>query len=225
VQASKKGDVTISVPYHGGEEIAEACDHVRVYSYHPRKKTYQLAEQKDLLAQCSRAYYYQALDVAVPQTSGTTRIATIKILPSFQPDTAITFDMTSQGLEISRFVFPKELWVELSVYARSSPKLPSQCLALAKTIKLDRTVVPMDRGLAQRYIDELRKIDFTVDRCPRSKAGVCYYVLDGRSFVVQLDDGRSAQITDVSKMNGMSSQNPALSDWIARLFSEIRSAN
>lgn len=92
-------------------------------------------------------------------------------------------------------------------------------------MRLAKAQLALDGAWAQRYIDELEMTDFTVDRCPSAKNGSCVPVLDGVAYLVRLNDGRSATVTRVSKPNGITGQNPALSNWITKLLEEIQQDN
>jgi hypothetical protein len=98
--------------------------------------------------------------------------------------------------------------------------MASQCIELAKAAAVERTPLPLPRESAQRFFDDLAKMDFATDRCPRNKDGTCAYLRDGVSYVVQIRDGRSARLTDVSAYSGMRSENPALSNWVTELLKE-----
>jgi hypothetical protein len=221
VFATQKGEVTIGVFPHDKDAGAEECDHVRVLTYRPVGKTYQLVNQKTAPAYCGLDNYQQTLDMVLGRAVDGERVATVQILPSFQPETAIAFDRTPNGLVVSRITFRKQLWAQLGLGAGGPAKTPSQCIELAKAAALERTPVPIPRELAQRFIDDLAKMDFATDRCPRHKDGTCAGVLDGLAYVIQFKDSRSARLTEVSAFSGMKSENPALSNWVTELLKEI----
>lgn len=221
VFATQKGEVTIGVFPHDKDAGAEECDHVKVLTYRPVGKTYQLMSQKTTPAYCSPDTYQQALDMVLGRAVDGERVATVQILPSFHPETAIAFDRTRNGLVVSRITFRKQLWVQLGLGAPGPAKTRSHCIELAKAAAVESTPVHLPGELAYRFLDDIVKMDFATDRCPRRKNGNCAYLEDGVSYVIQLKDGRSARLTEVSDISGMKSENPALSNWVTELLKEI----
>jgi hypothetical protein len=100
-----------------------------------------------------------------------------------------------------------------------STKTPSQCVELARAAALERTPVPLSS--AQRFIDNLSKMDFVTDLCPRHKDATCAGIMDGTNYIVQFEGGLSVRLTDVGGFSGMKSENPALSNWVTALLKEI----
>ena len=171
-------------------------------------------------ANCDLDTYQRALDIVFGQATKGERVATVQVLPSFQSEWAIAFDKIPNDLVVTRITFRKQLWWQLGLGGPGAAKTTSQCLELAKAAALERAPVPLARESAQRLLDELTKVDFATDRCPRKKDGTCAYLMDGVSYVVQLRDGRSARLTDVSGFRGMKSENPALWNWVTELLKE-----
>jgi hypothetical protein len=219
--ATKKGEVTITFPFRDKDANVEDCDHVRVFAYRPNQKTYQLASEQTAPARCGLETYQRALDIVFGHAINGERVATVEILPSFEPETAIAFERTPNGLMVNRITFRKQLWLQLGLGAPGPAKTPSQCIGLAKAADVERAFVTLPRESAQRFIDDLAGMDFITDRCPRYKEGTCAYVLDGVNYIVHFEDGPSARLTDVSASSGMRSENPALSSWVMNLLREI----
>jgi hypothetical protein len=94
---------------------------------------------------------------------------------------------------------------------------PSQCIAEAKSIPIERTRANISPDDAQRLLDELSKIDLTTDSCPRQFDGSCAQIFDGTSYAVVLEDGRLLRLIDVSGLKQVRSENPALLHWITSL--------
>jgi len=171
-------------------------------------------------AYCDPDTYRRALDIVFGQATNGERVATVQVLPSFQPESAIAFDRTPNGLVVSRITFRKQLWLQMGLGSPGDAKTALGCIELAKAAAVEKTPVPLPRESAQRFIDDLAKIELATDRCPRKKDGTCAYLRDGVSYVVQLRDGRSARLTDVSAYSGLRSENPALSNWVTELLKE-----
>jgi hypothetical protein len=169
---------------------------------------------------CNLDTYHRALDFVFGQTINGERVATVQVLPAFQSEWAIAFDKTPDGLVVSRITFRKQLWLLLGLGGPGAARTASQCIELAKAVPVERASVPLPRDSAQRFIDDLAKLDFATDRCPRNKDETCAYIMDGVDYLVQFRDGRSARLTDVSAYSGMKSENPALSNWVTELLKE-----
>ena len=170
-------------------------------------------------AKCDVDTYQKTLNAVFSQVTRGERVATVQVLPSFEAEWAIAFDVTPEGLVVSRISFRKQLWSQWFCGPDAATPTPSQRIELAKAIE-ERTPVPLARESAQRFIDGLARMDFSTDRCPRNSDGSCAYLRDGVVYVVQFKDGRSARLTDVTDLNGMSSENPTLSNWVTELLKE-----
>ena len=168
---------------------------------------------------CNVDTYHKTLDVVFRQATKGERVVTVQVLPSFKVEWAIVFDTTPDGLVVSRISFRKQLWSQLFCGPGAVTTTASQRIELAEAAE-ERTPVPLPRESAQRFIDDLAKIDFSTDRCPRDKDGSCFDMLDGVRYVVQLGDGRSARLTNVTALTGARSENPALSNWVTELLQE-----
>lgn len=172
---------------------------------------YRVVAQQD----CAMETYQKTLDIVFNEATAGKRVATIQVLRSFLPEWAIAFDATPEGLVVSRTSFRKQLWERFS--GGSAVKTPSECVEMAKA-GAETTPVPLPREWAQRFIDDLAKIDLSTDSCARNKNGSCVQMYDGDNYLVQLEDGRSVRLTDVANLNGAKSENPALSSWVTELL-------
>jgi hypothetical protein len=173
-----------------------------------------------VLAQQFLDTYQKALDTVFDQSTNAERIVTLQVIPSFQPEWAVVFDRTPDGLVVSRVTLRKPLWPQILRGGSGSPMTASQSIELAKAAAVVRTPLPLPRESAQRFIDDLAKMDFTTDHCPRNKNGTCALIADGVMYVVQLRDGRSARLTGFGDLSGVRSENPALSNWVTELLKE-----
>lgn len=222
VRATKKGSVIIEAPLRDETADMGECDHIRVFTYVPAGKGYQLASEKTANAYCNPDTYHWALDIVFGEHADSGRIATVQLLPSSQKESAIAFDMTSSGLSVSRLSLKAQLWTQFGIFV-GAPKTPSQCIAVAMAASVEKTPLPLPKETAQRLIDELGRMDFVSYRCPRESDGTCGYVEDGTRYTVEYKDRPSIQLTDVSA-SGMRSENPALSNWVSDLLKIVASS-
>ena len=160
---------------------------------------------QSLTAPCCRPWY---------------RLVTVHFFPSFGPESAIAFEKTASGLAISRLAFSRQAWKQLAVLTRR--QTPSQCIAAAKSIPIERTQVNISQGDAQRLLDDLKKIDLQTDSCPRRADGSCVDIFDGETFTIILEDGRLLRLTNVEGLKGVRSENPALSHWVTSLRAFVK---
>ena len=75
-------------------------------------------------------------------------------------------------------------------------------------------MVPIPSEAAQAFLAKLKGINLHADTCARGTKGDCVLMLDGTMYVVQLQDGTTIKLTDTTGVNGVQSENPALSAWI-----------
>ena len=225
--ATRKNQVIVAVPVNLEGAQMGVCDENVLLTYKGAGKTYVLAETKHLAAQCGVDDYQRALHMAFAEPEGAAspsldRLVTVHFFPSFRPESAIAFEKTSNGLAISRLRFSQQAWEKLAVFTRR--QTPSQCIAAAKAIPIQRTQVNISQGDVQRLLDDLKKIDLQTDSCPRSPDGSCARIFDGETITIILEDGRLLGLTNVNGVKGVRSENPALSHWVKSLrdFVKIR---
>jgi hypothetical protein len=65
ISAEKSGEVKIRVPSRGGDAGAATCDHTENIVYRPSGKTYALAEESSVQAQCGEDAFSVARGIAV----------------------------------------------------------------------------------------------------------------------------------------------------------------
>jgi hypothetical protein len=225
--ATRKNQVIVVVPVNLEGAPMGVCDENVILTYKGAGRNFVLAETKHLAAQCGLDDYQRALHMAFAEPEGSVspaldRLVTIHIFPSFRPESAIAFEKTENGLAISRLAFSQQAWKQLAIFTRR--QTPSQCIAAAKSIPIERTQVNISRGDAQRLLDDLKKIDLQTDSCPRLADGSCAHIFDGETFTIILEDGRLLRLTNVEGIKGVRSQNPALSHWVTglRAFVKVR---
>jgi hypothetical protein len=224
--ATRKNQVIVVMPVNLGGAPMGVCDESVMLTYKGARKTYVLSETRHLASQCGLDDYHRALHMTFAQPEGSAspaldRLVTIHFF-SFRPESAIAFEKTANGLAVSRLAFSQQAWKQLAVLDRR--QTPSQCIAAAKSIPIERTQVNISEGDAQRMLDDLKKIDLQTDSCPRHADGSCADILDGEIFTIILEDGRLLRLTNVEGLKGVRSENPALSHWVKSLrdFVKIR---
>ena len=220
VSATRKNQVVVTVPIQLEGAPMGVCDNNLILTYRGIGKTYSLVGTEHRASRCGAEAYQVALQMAFadPDESApesVERLVTVHVFPSFKPESAITFEKTANGLTISRLAFRQQAWRQLAVFDRNLT--PSQCIAEAKSIPIERTRVNISPGDAQRLLDELSRIDLNTDSCPRLPDGSCALIFHGTSFTVVLEDGRRLHLIDVSGMKHVRSENPALLHWITSL--------
>ena len=217
--ASKGNRVEVAIPVNLEGAPMGMCDENIVLTYEGKGKTYALVETKNWPAQCGLEDYEFAVQRALAEPDDPVptveRLVTVLVKPSFVPESAIAFEKTVNGLVINRLAFRTQVWNALHILTKR--QTPSECIATAKAIPIDRTAVNIPAGDAQRLLDELNKIDLNMDSCPRGADGDCAFLYDGTSYTVILEDGRIVRMTDVEGLKGVRSENPALSRWVTGL--------
>jgi hypothetical protein len=172
---------------------------------------------------CPISTYYQILSSEFAKPLNGRRLATVEVLPSFTSEYAIAIERSYEGVVVTRIAYRKQLWQQLGLMSPPQ-KTQAHCTDVAKNAEIDRSTIPIAPDVAQHLLDELFHEDFKVDSCPRSPKGNCAHLMDGVLYIITVNDGRSVQITDVSRMPDYKSENPALSNWVTELFQAIDSA-
>ncbi|HVG91061.1 MAG TPA: hypothetical protein VNB54_06185, partial [Alphaproteobacteria bacterium] len=227
VSATRKNQVVVTVPIQPEGAPMGICDDNLILTYRGSGKTYSLVGTEHRASRCGQEAYLVAIQMAFADPedkalNSVERIVTVNVYPSFKPESAITIEKTASGLTISRLAFSHRAWRQLDVFTRNLT--PSQCIAEAKSIPIERSRVNISPGDVQRLLDELSKIDLNTDSCPRRPDGACALIFDGMSFTVVLEDGRLVHLVDVSGLKNVRSENPALLHWVTglRKFVNIR---
>jgi hypothetical protein len=218
--ATSKNQVMIAVPVQLAGAPVGACDENTVLTYRGKGKTYRLTETHHWPARCDLDDYQIAVHMAIADAKNfapdkTEQVVAVHIFSSFSPESAIVFDKTANGLAITHLTFSRKVHSQLNVLAQS--QTPSQCIAQAKSIPIDRTPVNISSTDAQRLLDGLNKIDLNVNSCPRHADGTCVYFERGTAYTVVLEDGRLLHLWNVSALENVTSENPALLQWVTTL--------
>jgi hypothetical protein len=218
--AAKKNQVIVSVP--GQREDAEmgVCDENTVLTYKGAGKTYVLANTETVAAHCDTEDYMRGVSEAFApedgRRSGTERVVTVFAISTFGVEPAIAIEKTAHGIEVDRLAFREEPLGMLASHWKS--QTPSQCIAEAKSLPIDKTPLSISAGDARWLVDELNKINRIPDRCPRRADGTCAQIFDGTLYSVVFPDGFVAQLQEVKGLRDVRSENPALLDWVHKVL-------
>ncbi len=218
--ATRKNQVEIVVPMHLAGAPMGVCDENMVVTYQGKGKTYVLAATQHWAARCGLDDYQIAVRTAIadaknPAPDTTERVVAVHIFPSFSPESAIVFDKTANGVAITYLTFSRKVHSLLNVLVQS--QTPSQCIAQAKSIPIERTPVNISPADAQRLLNGLNKIDLNMYPCARHADGTCVYIEDGTAYTVALEDGRLLHLWSVGGLKGITSENAALLQWVTTL--------
>jgi hypothetical protein len=210
----------IAVPVQLAGAPVGACDENTVLTYRGKGTTYRLTETHHWPARCGLDDYPIAVRMAIANAKNsapdtTEQVVAVHVFSSFSPESAIVFDKTANGLAITNLTFSRKVHSQLNVLGQS--QTPSQCIAQAKSIPIDRTPVNISSADAQRLLDGLNKIDLNVSSCPRYADGTCVYFERGTAYTVVLEDGRLLHLWNVSALKNVTSENPALLQWVTTL--------
>lgn len=219
ISATKSGEVKIRMPSRGDDAGAATCDHTENIVYRPSGKTYALAEESRVQAQCGEDTFSVARGIAVYKPMDGERVANVERFPPFHDEALIAFEKTKDEVVVSLIAFSKKSWLQLSQESASQAKTLSQCVELAESLVRRRTALPVSNGIAQQLLDRLSKIDFSTQECNRSADGRCMYVMDGVQYSISTDSGKTAVIRD-SRTLDLTSENPALWEWTKELLGE-----
>jgi len=216
---TNSGKITISVWFRKKGERTEACDNLRRLTYRPKGSSYRLTADEITRAPCDVGTYWAGLALVYSRAASGERLATLRAFGSLtrQNEFAIVIEKTPTGITISR-VGPRE---DLQKQTAAPALTPSQCLAIARNVDFERKVFPVRQEVAQRLVDDLATIDLNRHDCVRDSRGQCAYIFDTLVYFLQRLDGSASQVMDVSHLQGLTSENPELSEWIARLLEEI----
>ena len=225
--ATSKNQVMIAVPVQLAGAPTGACDENVVLTYRGKGKTYVLTKTQHWPARCGLDDYQIAVRAAIANAKNSAsdtadRVVTVQIFPSFWPESAIVFDKTANGLAITHLTFSRKVHSQLRVLSQS--QTPSQCIAQAKSIPINRTQVNISSADAQRLLDGLNKIDLNMHSCSRHADGTCVHLEDGTDYTVALEDGRVLNLDNVSGMKNVTSENPALLQWVTTLRELVKAS-
>jgi hypothetical protein len=82
-------------------------------------------------------------------------------------------------------------------------------------MSVDRTPLNLSQEEVQRVLDDLNKINYLETKaCPLDSTGNCAGIAAGLFYTVLFKDELSLRLTDVRKLKGMPSENPALLRWV-----------
>ena len=200
------------------------CDRWDSLIYRWTGKTYVLAEQKTLAAQCGSYHYFESLRKAFEKLAGQGEtLASVEILPAFSPESVIFFQRHDGRVKVFRAVLQRQVWSQ--VHYLSHKITPSECIAAGEAAANgvqphELTIISQE---AEKFLSELSQINVhQSDECPRRPDGSCAHILDGTQYVVTLQDGSTATLRALPVKGNLISENPALLDWVNRVLQMVK---
>ncbi|MGB8010739.1 MAG: hypothetical protein WCF68_03940 [Terriglobales bacterium] len=173
---------------------------------------------------CGLGTYHDGLDLAFKNATagGGETLVTVQVLPSFRREYALVLKRVGPEVRLLRATFQEQLWTHLGPPSHVQ-KTRQQCLDLALAAKVDTEELPVSPDTAAESWAAFSGIHRDADTCPR-RGKQCAYPLDGTDYVVQTNDGRSLQITEIRNQKGIKSENAALLDWVRTLLQTASSS-
>jgi hypothetical protein len=224
VHAEKRDRVIVSIPVPF--EGSNICDERIVLTYQGKGSTYELSGTQHIPIRCSVDNYERAVtesfsegENSVPR--GSERMVTVHDLPSLGPENVLAIEKTPDGLAVSRLAFRESLWRRLALFKKFHT--PSQCIAAAKLMQVDRTPLNISPEEVQRFLNDLHKINYLETKsCPLDSTGNCAGYAAGAFYIVLFNDGLSLRLTDVRRLKEMRSENPALLNWVYEFLQYVK---
>lgn len=197
------------------------CDRLSSATYRPKGDSFDVEDQHTGSAMCWVDSFYSGLDLAFKQAAapGET-LAIVEVLPAFWDRYTLVLQRRTTGLVVLRMELKRDDW---SAPMLSDPKPTAlECFARAKSVRVHVKTLRIPEDRADALSNSLQSLDLGVDHCARGVNGQCAYLLDGRAFYVQVAEHTPISLTDVKRLRGYASENPALSDWVYRLLEEAK---
>src|SRR5438270_12620106 len=158
---------------------------------------------------CGLGTYHDSLDLAFKNATagdGET-LVTVQVLPSFHREYAIVLKRVGPEVKLLRATLERQLWTQLGPL--QAPNTRQQCLDLAFAAKVDTVELPASAATARQSWTAFRALNLDTDTCAR-RGKQCAVLLDGTTYIVQTNDGRSLQIAEIGNLKGIKSENAAL---------------
>lgn len=225
--ASKKGEITVTVPRQLPDTPMGVCDQLLTLSYrwNGKARTYELAERKTIAAQCGYEDYMKSVRGALEKLAGPGEtMASVDIMAAFVPESEIFLERNYHQIKMIRVVLGEQVWSKVSYLSHKIT--PSECIAAgeaaAEGAKRQELDIPSDE--AEKFLSDLAKIDLRSDSCPRRRDGSCALIVDGTIYSVVRQDGTTARVRDIPAGSDIVSENPALLAWVNRVLDRVRLA-
>lgn len=220
--ASKKGEITVMVPEQLPDAPMGICDRRDTLIYRWTGKTYALAEQKTLAAQCGFKDYFEALRRGFARLAGPGEtLASVEIVPAFRPESVIFFQQIDGHIKVAHVVLKEKLWSKVGFLSHRIT--PSECVAEGESAEAaERKEIAITSDEAEKFLSDLSGINLLSDECPRRPDGSCAVILDPTEYVVILQDGSTATLRALPAKGNLISENPALLDWVNRLLQTVK---
>jgi len=219
VHAVKKNQIEILVPVQLENAVTGICDEEQILTYRAKGSTYILESSKRRPKRCFIEDHRRIVQLAL---SGSQNSAVapepavmVTFFPSFAQGYSIVLEKTASGFVINRLSFTGSLRAKLDICGEF--KTPSQCLAAAGSLPVERTTIHISSNDIARLLDDLHKIDLHTDTCPRLLNGMCAMLEDGSSYLLTMEDGQSVELANVENSKNLISENQALVHWLNNL--------
>ena len=217
--ASKPAEVVITVPAHRDGAPYDVCDDLVLYTYRPAGASFALASQRTIPDKYFCTVDSQLYDAAFFSADSADRLAWIEVTRSpGGPPSAIIFQKTPDGPVATQYSISRQVWNQYIHNLRTTLVTPSECVESAKSASLERTRLPLTGEQVQALLDRLATIDLQKKQCPHRADGKCVYIMDGVRYFVWLPTGKSGGVSDTRNTPGLTSENPALSDWVYQVL-------
>jgi hypothetical protein len=86
---------------------------------------------------------------------------------------------------------------------------------------LDRAQVPISSSEVQSLFGSLQHIDLASGKCPVRKDGQCAMLLDGTTYIVQMENAAPIRLTDTSGLKDVKSENDPLLRWVKSILTRV----
>jgi hypothetical protein len=221
VTVSQKHEINILTSFRSSPD-QPVCDQLTSATYRPKGNSFEAADQDTSGAMCWGDSFYSGLNHAFKQAAGVGEtLAIVQVLPALKWDKyALVLQRRSTGFALLRMDLNREDWsAPILLNDRATA---SECFSRAKSSPVNVKTLDISGDRAEALVKSLDSLDLRRDRCARGKDGQCAFLTDGREFYVQVGDHVALSLTDVKGMQGYTSENPLLSEWVYRLLDEAK---
>ncbi len=165
--------------------------------------------------------YEDALDVSFGHDTGLKENQiVVRIISRAQPESEIALEKQNAKFTVTYLTLQKSLWLHLH------ESLPVPINSHLKTLEVNKTLVPIPTQDASLYASELKDIDLSsTSACVKTPGGKCIEMKDSTTYELLMNGGSTRiRVTDTSRSDFMSSENPRLLGWVLSLRRSVESA-
>lgn len=217
-QATKSGDVEITVPAHRDGADYDVCDDEDVLTFHEVGATFQLEKEAKVPALAPCHLDSEVFAAATHETSESDRLALIEVmwLPSAQVS-AIVFAKTHDGPVVTAYGGKPPPYVEDRY--RKAMVTPSECIEASKSAPIDRIRLPLSADEAQAILDKLPKLSqsTSASNCTAGARSGCAYIMDGVMVLVFFPNGSTLSLRKSPLAPGLKGPAATAEDWVQQL--------